>query len=120
LALPEDYINRTFQHPLDREIVLLLYRLRKNKLSSENIQQLCQIKHHHGGKEKPYGLRSVEEHLKILVDQGVINRETEIVPKKRTRPKYLFSIRDTCRQKIEDYVRTPTLEIGLMAYMMLK
>jgi len=110
LALPEDYINRTFQHPLDREIVLLLYNLRDSKLSSREIQPLCITKHFFAEGERRYGLRHVEERLKNLATKGDISRREEIIPKKRGRRRYLFSISDNCKNEIESYVKTPKLK----------
>jgi len=111
MALPEDYINRAFQQPLDREIVLLLYRLRNNKISSKDIQRLCQTTH--SKTQKKYGIRSIEERLKQLVAKGhVIHKKEEIDSKEGGRPKWLFSISDGLKQEIEDDVRTPNFELS--------
>jgi hypothetical protein len=120
MAQPIDYINRRFQLPVDREIVLMLYRARNyiisdienNRISSERIRRNCKTKHLHGGVEKPYGLRYIEGRLNHLVADGVIIMEKDVNPKKRTRPKHLFSISDKCRDEIETDMRIAEPELS--------
>lgn len=112
LASPEDCINRRFTHLLDREIILMLYRLRNNKLSSTDIQRICRVKHLYGGEDKPYAIRSVEGRLASLVSKGDVIKANEDMPVKSARPKYLYSISNNCKEEIETYVKTPAMELS--------
>ncbi len=117
LSRPDDCINQRHQHPLDREILLVLYRARNYKLSSMNIQRFCTVKHIYGGEEKQYAVRHIEGRLKLLVEKGDVDRENadnETGSTPKGRPTYLFSISDKCKNEIEKYMRTAEPEMSTL------